>query len=272
MPTGNLEDMSLEAVVEAIEGNIFALFKSFGALPGAEIHDEDDALTFLTGINSPMFNGVGRTRFSPEGDLQDKIEETLAPFKARGVPMFWWTGPATEPLDLDEQLVEYGLAVNMVDTPGMAVDLSTLAAHVPSPSDLKIERVKDARTLKEWSQAFNRSYAAPDFAGEAWVTASTLLGLGPDLPWTLYLGRIGREAVAVSMLFLGAGVAGLYAVGTVPEVRGHGIGSAITLAPLLDARQMGYSVGILHSSDLALNMYTRMGFQEYCKVNRYTLP
>src|SRR5690349_11242428 len=108
-----LSEIDLESIVEAIEGNTFALFKSFANLPGAQVHEEDHALTFLTGINSPMFNGVAHARFSSEGDLQDKIEETLAPFKSHHVPMFWWTGPATEPLDLDEQLVEYGMAVNM---------------------------------------------------------------------------------------------------------------------------------------------------------------
>ncbi len=266
-----MHDMSLEALVEAIEGNLFALFKSFGAIPGAEVYDEDDMLRFVTGINSPMFNGVARAHFSPSGDLGEKIGETLEPFKERDVPMFWWTGPATVPLDLDELLLEYGLAPNFVDVPGMAVELSLLAEDLPLPPDLKIERVEDAEALKEWGQTFNRSYGVPDFAGDAWVSASTSVGLGPDLPWTLYIGRLRGEPVAVSILFLGAGVAGLYGIGTVPEARGQGIGTAITLAPLLDAREMGYHVGILHSSDLADNMYRSIGFKEYCSINRYVL-
>jgi len=118
-----LHDMSLEALVEAIEGNLFALFKSFGVLPGAEVYDEDDVLRFLTGIGSPMFNGVARAHFSPSGDLMEKIEEQLAPFRERNLPAFWWTGLTTQPVDLDELLLEAGMEENFVDAPGMAADL-----------------------------------------------------------------------------------------------------------------------------------------------------
>ncbi len=53
-----LDEMPIETVVGAIEGNLFALFKSFGALPGAEVSEDDHTLSFRTGLDSPMFNGV----------------------------------------------------------------------------------------------------------------------------------------------------------------------------------------------------------------------
>ena len=43
----------------------------------------------------------------------------------------------------------------------------------------------------------------------------------------------------------------------------------MTMAPLLDARAMGYRVGILHSSPLGLEVYRRLGFQEYCWMSHY---
>jgi len=266
-----LYDMSLEALVEAIEGNLFALFKSFGALPGAEVYDEDDALRFLTEIGSPMFNGVARAHFSPSGDLIGKIEEQLAPFRERNLPAFWWTGLTTQPGDLDELLLEAGMEENFVDAPGMAADLSSLNEDAATLPGLHIERVSDTQTLHEWARAFNLSYGTPSFAGEAWVEATSSLGFGESLPWSLYLGRVQGEAVAVAILFLGAGVAGLYGIGTVPQARGQGIGTAITVAPLLAARDLGYRVGILHASDMGVDMYRSLGFKEYCKINRYVL-
>ncbi len=81
-------------------------------------------------------------------------------------------------------------------------------------------------------------------------------------PWRLYVGYRDDRPVATSMLFTGAGVAGIYGVGTLPEERHQGIGSQMTLQPLLDARSQGYNFGVLFSSRMAYSVYSRLGFQE----------
>ena len=95
------------------------------------------------------------------------------------------------------------------------------------------------------------------------------MGLGTDLPWRHYLASPDGTPVATSSLFLGAGIAGIHSVATVPDARGQGIGTAVTLEPLREARRRGYRLGALFSSEMAVNLYLRIGFREYCKANLY---
>jgi GNAT superfamily N-acetyltransferase len=86
-----------------------------------------------------------------------------------------------------------------------------------------------------------------------------------DLPFRTYLALLNGQPVATSQLFLSAGVTGIYNVTCLPEARGQGIGAAITLAPALAARGIGYRIGILQASDLGARVYRRLGFQDFGK-------
>jgi len=96
------------------------------------------------------------------------------------------------------------------------------------------------------------------------------LGLGPHLPCRYYLGAFQGKPIATALLFFGAGVAALHSVVTLPEARSKGIGTAMTLAALREARRAGYRVAILTASPYGERIYRRVGFREYCTISRYT--
>jgi len=55
----------------------------------------------------------------------------------------------------------------------------------------------------------------------------------------------------------------------VPEARRQEIGTALTLAPLQEARDLGYRVGVLTAEPTAQGAYRRLGFEECCKFGVY---
>lgn len=264
-----LKDFSVAALVRVIEANLWEFAAYWGQSPQVELHDDADMMWYATSVAHPLLNAVVRTQLAP-GEIDVRIEATLNYFKSRKLPMMWWAGPATRPADLGEHLEACGLTQG-ADVPGMAVDLQALKEDLPVPSDLIIERAGDAKTLKEWLHPFAIGFGFPDFALSTFFDSFASLGLGKHLPLHHYVGWLKGEPVASSSVLLGAGVAGIYNVATVPHARGQGIGAALTLVPLCDARDVGYRIGILHSSPMGFNVYRRMGFQEYCRLRTYIL-
>lgn len=264
-----LTQASAPQLAAAVEDNLFALFRAMThALPDSILVEGDDLSHHLAFPSNPMFKGVWRTRLTPD-TADAAIDQTLAWYKAHNAPfLFWWIGPDTQPADLPARLQARGFMVHMAGDPGMAADLHTLPATIPTPAGFTIVHASDQKTLEDWRDVFCTTYEVPAFAGQAWVDAT--LRAGPNAPWQMYLGYLNGQPVATNILFKGAGVAGVYGVGTVPGARGQGIGAAITLQPLLDARALGYRYGVLFSTELGHSVYRRLGFYDVsCKIGRY---
>ncbi|MHC4434723.1 MAG: GNAT family N-acetyltransferase [Planctomycetota bacterium] len=261
--TGISHDLSAPALTTAIEANQFEVFRLFRYWSRAEVHDDPDMLWIITDIAHSLFNSVFRAQLEPD-NIDAAIKATIARGRSRNVPILWWVGPATRPANLGEYLEAYGFT-RLGDGPGMAVDLLALNEGLPAPPGLTVEQVADVETLEQWCHCFEW----PDFVEDAWLDLLTSIGLGAQSPLRYYLGRLKGEPVAASLLFLGTHVAGIYNVATLPEARRQGIGTATTIAPLREARALGYRVGILQSSEMGFSVYRKIGFREYCKISTY---
>ncbi|NIM96027.1 MAG: N-acetyltransferase [Anaerolineales bacterium] len=264
-----LQDLSVPALVTAIEENWFEHFRLFRYWSQAEVHDGPDLLWTISDIPFIYFNGVLRAQLVPE-DVDATIEAATTRCRSRNVPLLWLIGPATRPANLGEYLEAHGVTYAW-DSIGMAADLLELNEDLPAPTGLTIELASDVETLREWSHVVCGVFEWPKFVEDAWVDFFVSVSLEARLPVHCYLGWLDGEAVATSYVILAAGVAGIYGVVTVPEARRHGIGAAIVLAPLREARALGYRVGILHASEMGFSVYHRIGFREYCKIGNYIM-
>lgn len=255
-------------LVTAVHENLYALFRSMQILPDSEVIERDEIGYHHASPTNPMFKGAWRVRLSAAA-AETMIDETVAWFNARNASTFyWWTDSQTQPADLAERLLRRGFDGNLAGEPGMVAELDALNQTVPAPSELTIRPVVDLKTLADWRDVFTAAYRLPEAQGQAWYEATVQAGL-ETAPWKLYVGYLGRKAAATSLLFNGAGVTGVYCVGTLPDERGKGIGTAITWKPLLDVRQQGYRFAVLFASRKGVPVYQRLGFREVARVGCY---
>lgn len=257
-------DFSAAALAQAIADNGAEFLLGMGRAGGGE--ERDDRLRWIIG-GSPIdyHNAVVAARLDA-ADVSAEVAASIACMQRHLVPGSWHVGPGMTPPDLDQRLVDHGFCYAGDDI-GMAVDLSALRPEPPPPG-LAIGRVTTPGDLADWVGTLGKGFGeGPAEAG--WV-GMIFARLGLSNPhWRHYLGRLDGVPVATATLFLGAGVAGIYFVFTVPETRSRGIGGAMTLAPLLEARALGFRIGVLGASLMGEPVYRRLGFRDYCRIGLF---
>jgi len=281
-----LENASDRLLGWAVEANLFALFRAMSTLSGSQIEETTKLSRHLTSPTNPMYKGVWGTNLAPD-EIESSIHETIDWFKSRNAPFFfWWTGPGTEPGDIGEHLTAHGLidmegqtkemANYIISTasgaPGMVANLHKMNESVLEkvPLGFEINDVQDEKDLQDFKQVLIDGYDIPAPMADGWVQAAHEFGIGKT-PWRMLLGRLNGEPVGTNVIFNGAGVVGVYGIAVVPSARGKGIGAAITLKPLLEARDKdGYKYTVLFSTEMGAPVYERIGFRlTDVRINRY---
>lgn len=247
---------------------MYAHYLAFGTISGGAFHDAPNLKWAHVG-KPLLFNRIFSARFTQE-EAAERVAQVTEQVASWGSRVSWLIDPYSTPPDLASILLNHGWKnprgedQPLLTWPGMAMALSSLPEDIIMPPGVTIVRVTSDDALRAWVAGFFSQASQPLF--EDIQTVYRALGYGEHLPWTYYTAYRHGEPVASSMLHYGAGVAGVYWVGTIPAARRQGIGMAITWYALLQAVQMGYHWAILQATELGKPVYRRLGFKEYSDV------
>ncbi|HXV99358.1 MAG TPA: hypothetical protein VEC93_13125 [Anaerolineae bacterium] len=262
-----IEDTSSPELLTASDSNMIAFWSAYGRANGSTWQATANVVWFYTGLQVPLCNGVLSAKLKAD-DVKATFDSLQAKIDEQGAPAFWWIGPQSKPDNLGSLLEQHGLEP-AGEVPGMAIDLVLMDNKPETITNFTIQKVSNTDMQALWARIAAIGMGFPDVVTEAMARVEATLTDPQYKAQHRYIGLLDDTPVATSALVLDSGVAGIYAVATIPEARNKGIGRIMTVIPLLEAKQMGYRVGILQASSMGYPIYKKIGFKEVCKYRLY---
>ena len=204
--------------------------------PNGAIRSTGDVFTFVTGLTIQLFNGCVVTQPTTAAELS----ESLRWLGARGLPYQVSIAESLAP-GLADVVLASGLQRDPAPYPGMVLH------PIPEPPGLP-----PGVTVSPGLVAELAGYLPASFAAD------------PDV--RVFHARLDGSAVGTSIAIRTGDVAGVYGVGTKPDARGRGVGTALTWAAVAVGSEWGSDTIVLQASQMGLSLYERMGFR---RVVRY---
>jgi GNAT superfamily N-acetyltransferase len=263
-----LRDLSADRLVrKAIKTNWENYHYCLAVSPRVELSIGRYLTWFITHMPDHFMNLVVCTELPSKG-VDKLIENAMTHFRSLNIgKVTWLVHEGVPAADIKKCLLSQGLTFHESHGTEMAADLESVPQELPLVAGLRIVRVEDKETLRQWIHVASVGFGVAEPYEEVWYEffAEAVF----EQPFWTYLALLNGRPVATSQLFLSAGVAGIYNVTCLPEARRQGIGTAITQAPLLDARAIGYRIAILQASAEGAKVYPRLGFQDFGGLSVY---
>ncbi len=262
-----IHSLSSSELTPALEANMIAFWKAYGQGTGGELRESPALMQFISGIPAPLFNGMMGARLAAE-QVDAAIEETCRGCIQHQMPALWWVGPDAQPKELGAHLKQHGFE-NAGTVPGMAINLDKIQETGSLAPGLEVRMVNNASLIRSWAETGWVATGFPEEEASLFAEIEAQIGMDATGLRRRYAGYWNGKLSGTAVLVLNAGVAGIFAVSTLPDARGHGLGTELTAAPLRDARAAGYRVGTLQASEMGYPIYRKLGFQDVCQFNLF---
>ena len=272
-----LYEHSSIAIKKAMEANLLQFIKA-SVIPGEEVLDSDEIFRWYCGDNILMRNWVLTPKFTPE-NAHKKVVEQMEYFKKRKVTFLWWNGPSAQPANLGEIMEEAGMiklklppkSGDMVMDIRNVQNLEIKFNTILKKTGISIRTIQSYKQIRDAADiVIKTNHMSKNFREPGIKSCEVMLQEDPSVNKLVgYIAYVEDVPVAVSSAFYGAGVVGIYNVGTLKKYQHQGIGTAITLAPLLDAQKKGFEIAVLTATTQGFPVYKRIGFKKLKIMDQY---
>jgi GNAT superfamily N-acetyltransferase len=192
-------------------------------------------------------------------------------FQKKGInKMGWSIGRDCQPANMGIYLEGQGFLKLHDENIGMALDIATMRVEEARVEGLEIREIENLEGLKVLRQMEIEGFGSSPEMAQHYFEMYASVGFGRNTVWRHFSGWQQGKAVASTSLLFHAGVAGIYGVATIPEARRQGIGRAMVLYAIQEARLAGYRIVVLSPTEMSEGIYRRLGFREYTRIRHFT--
>jgi hypothetical protein len=175
------------------------------------------------------------------------------------------------------------VALDELEAVYASAGISRFAAWVHEmDSEGRVELERRGYVLDETTRAMGMTLddlprlPAVELGEPSWAEHLRLIGLGDDFlaaldpaPFHVTVALLGGEGASTSMAFDHEGDCGVGNVGTLEHARRRGLGRAVTLIQLHDAKARGCLTASLQSTPMAERVYGAVGFRDLGRILEY---
>lgn len=217
-----------------------------------------------SGLNSNMFNIL----YSNGTKDRAFVKIALDFFRPKKIPYAFWIGFEEDPSWLEEELLALGLITEEIEW-AMLCDLDKQVSPLML-SDFNIRQVQDPAGIQDVISVMNNILPPEEHSAiQSFYeqSAPTLLSKASSL--IFFVGYENEKPISLSSSFYDQGMASIFDVIVLPEMRGRGLGKGMTLKAMLSAQEQGFNKCILTATNDAKYLYQKLGFENLKTMKVY---
>lgn len=264
-----IKSLDSPCLKRALDNNNISFWSSFGRYREGIINPDPDFFWIIAGIPLYSYNGVMRSRLSPE-KFHENYNLLLKRFGDGKLPLIWWVSPDTQPPGTSLYLSREGWKDEGF-FPAMAAELGNNDEGISIPHRFSIKQATSPEDRKLWIELMSRAMGFSEKVITKAVRVDTLLEETVVKKQKRFIGFLGAKPVGTSLMLPDSGVAGIFGVATLPEARGLGIGKAMTRWAMLEGKKSGFQAATLVATPMGEPVYQKLGFQKIFSFHCFSL-